>query len=348
MKNTISLILVLILSGAITLITHLAHAEKTKFSIGVEDTSYLPHYTYVGDEYQGFSKELLNRFAQKMNYQFFYHALPVKRLLSSFLNGKVDFKYPDNPYWAKDQKKGHKLVYSQPVAQYIDGVMVLPEYRNMEIKDFKVLGTVLGFTPWDYLGLIKSKSVELEEVRTMSGLLEIVLRKRVDGAYVNIAVASYQLESLLKMPNMLVFNSNLPHTLDSYRLSSIKYPKVMNEFNRFLHSDIQYITKLKKKYKVEDLVEEKKESPENNEIINLFEKINTVKKPLVLEGSRGYYVEVIQKLLHAKTIYNGPINGQFTAQLTSAVKQFQKQSKLKADGMVGPNTWRALTSLSTP
>ncbi len=223
----------------------------------------------------------------------------------------------------------------------------------MELSDFRVLGTILGFTPWDYISLIKSKKVDLEEIDIMTNLLKMVIKQRVDGAYVNVSVASYQLEHVLKKPGVLVFNPNLPHTIDSYRLSSIKHPKIIAAFNKFLSSEHEKISLLKQEYNVEDVLNDKKHQiakksqvMEGKSMIDdaklLIDGIKIQRKPLIIEGSRGYYVELLQKKLKSKKFYKGPVDGQFNHMLTNAVLILQKQNKLIQDGMVGPKTWKVV------
>ncbi|WP_207912224.1 hypothetical protein [Pseudobacteriovorax antillogorgiicola] len=53
----------------------------------------------------------------------------------------LDFKFPDNPHWRKDLKKGKEgeISYSLPIAHYIDGTMVLPENRDAPPSRIKKL-----------------------------------------------------------------------------------------------------------------------------------------------------------------------------------------------------------------
>jgi len=59
-------------------------------------------------------------------------------------------------------------------------------------------------------------------------------------------------------------------------------------------------------------------------------------------GSKGAEVKKIQKRLRSEGLYKGPIDGDFGGGTESAVKRFQKAHGLKADGIVGPVTWKAL------
>jgi len=233
------LAMVLIITGTLL--------SKT-FIIGVENIKYYPHYSNENGEYSGYARAVLDAFAEKKGYTFIYNLMPVKRLYGEFLSGKVDFKYPDNPLWMGDAKKGKKIEYSKPVAEYIDGVMVLKENKKKGKSFLKNLGTVRGFTAWKYLDEMKKGKIKFHENSTFEGLLKQVILGRIDGAYINVAVAEYQLNKILNKKGSLVFDSSLPFEKDNYYLSSIKHSDILEEFNFFLKKEKKLIKSLKKKY----------------------------------------------------------------------------------------------------
>ena len=65
-------------------------------------------------------------------------------------------------------------------------------------------------------------------------------------------------------------------------------------------------------------------------------------------GSQGSDVKKLQELLNSKGNYNLDTDGIFGAKTQAAVKAYQKQNNLAVDGIVGNNTWGALTKASTP
>lgn len=65
-------------------------------------------------------------------------------------------------------------------------------------------------------------------------------------------------------------------------------------------------------------------------------KADTKKFPLLKKGSKGKYVKLLQKLLKIKA------DGIFGVSTEKAVRKFQKAHKLKVDGQVGAKTWKAL------
>lgn len=228
-----------------------AAAQTNTYLIGVEDLDYYPIYGMRQGEYGGAAREILDAFAKDAGLHFTYQALPVMRLTSDLLNGAVDFKFPDNAYWNADLRKGKNITYSQAVIAYIDGVMVLPEKKGQPISQFATLGTVSGFTPYAWLGILKEGRVRLVENPQMRALQRQVLTGRIDGAYASVAVANHLLEKELKQPGALVFDPALPHTRSDYFLSSAKYPEIIKRFDSWLQANAARIAAIKAKYGAE-------------------------------------------------------------------------------------------------
>jgi GH24 family phage-related lysozyme (muramidase) len=63
---------------------------------------------------------------------------------------------------------------------------------------------------------------------------------------------------------------------------------------------------------------------------------------ILKEGSRGEAVTLLQQKLQTAGFNPGPVDGVFGARTASAVQDFQQSRGLTADGIVGPQTWRAL------
>ncbi|QTA87208.1 transporter substrate-binding domain-containing protein [Desulfonema magnum] len=252
MKKVAWFILILVLSASVhPIMAAPGRSEKRAFIVGVDNTEYYPMYGYKNGEYTGYARELLDTFGEDSGYSFQYKSLPILRLYKDFLVSQtVDFKYPDNILWKAELKKGKNIRYSSAVVDYIDGVMVLPENKGKGINEFKRLGTVLGFTPWEYLDHIKSGKIKEDHARTYEIMIRKTLRKRVDGAYSCVSVLNYQLEKL-HQPGALVFDPCLPHTKSSYLFSSVKYPQIIERFSVWLMKRKAFVDQLKSKYKLE-------------------------------------------------------------------------------------------------
>ncbi len=64
--------------------------------------------------------------------------------------------------------------------------------------------------------------------------------------------------------------------------------------------------------------------------------------PTISEGATGPTVRWAQYLLVRRTLSDNQIDGIFGAVTKAAVEQFQRDSHLGVDGIVGPATWAAL------
>ncbi len=67
-------------------------------------------------------------------------------------------------------------------------------------------------------------------------------------------------------------------------------------------------------------------------------------KPPLRLGDSGAEVRKLQRLLAARGVYKGEINGQFDERLRTAVSQFQKDQGIRVDnwGTYGPKTRKVL------
>lgn len=234
------------------LLTGLAHAAGAqRYVVGVEELDYYPVYAVRDGAYAGAAREILDAFAADSGIVFVYKPLPIVRLTSELANGAIDFKFPDNPYWAADLRKGKTIAYSKGVIAYIDGVMVLPERRGRGIGEFNTLGTVTGFTPFAWLDTLKEGRVKLVENPQMRALQRQVIAGRIDGAYASVAVANYILDSELKQPGALVFDPGLPHTKSEYYLSSARHPQLIARFDAWLAQNAARVAAIKARYGAE-------------------------------------------------------------------------------------------------
>lgn len=219
--------------------------------VGVEELDYFPLYAVQKGEYVGASREILDAFARANGYKLTYRPLPIKRLYAELLSGGIDMKFPDNPMWASDVKQGHSLTYSAPVIGYVDGVLVRPENLGRGVDGVHTLGTVSGFTPFAWLDAIRDNRVQVKENPRMELLLKQVSLERLDGAYASVAVANYQMETQLGTPGALVFDPNLPHSRDFYRLSTVRHPKVVAEFDAWMAANAAQIKEIKDRFGAE-------------------------------------------------------------------------------------------------
>lgn len=223
-----------------------ADGRGTVYTVGVEDTEYLPHYSIIGHEYSGFAREVLDRFAKQNGLRFDYQAYPVKRMKMNFAKGTLDFIYPDNPDWSHYATK--PVTFSDPVVQYVDGLNMKPDHIGQPIH---TLATIRGFTPVGYRNAIRDGRLKLTEHDSLRDLITVVLNDRADAAYAEHRVVQHYLTHILGQPQGLVFSKDYAFQADNYHFSSIKHPSIIERFDSWLDRHRDQIGALKKRFSLQ-------------------------------------------------------------------------------------------------
>ena len=240
-----------VLSAVIALAAS-THAWSGSYTIGVEATDYLPVSKGDAGEYKGYARDLLDAFASKYGHTFTYKPVPVARLYDEFLVKKsVDFKFPDNGYWAGDAKKGLSLSYSKGLVSVTDGTLVLAANKG-KVATVSKLGTLRGFTPFPYLDQIKDKKVTVTEANSADAAISMGEAGRVEGVYMGVLAANYVMSEVMKKPGVLVFDEKLPKSTGDFSLSTLVHADVIKQMDEFLVKDKDTVAKLKAKYKIKE------------------------------------------------------------------------------------------------
>jgi ABC-type amino acid transport substrate-binding protein len=222
----------------------------TTYTIGVEAIDYSPIFssTIGPRNYEGYTRDVLDRFAKSEGIEFRYIPLPIKRFVNVYQLGQLDFAFPDNPQWEKEKKFKAQVIYSRPVIDFQDAIFVLPERLGMGVRNLKVLGTLLGFSVWKFNDMIKAGNMTLESASTPESLINMALLGRVDAINLAKQVVYYYLKKMNRANGLVIDPELLPIKDSHYYLSTIKHPRVIKRFNLFLKKDEVYLSKLRKKY----------------------------------------------------------------------------------------------------
>ncbi|MBN2887476.1 MAG: transporter substrate-binding domain-containing protein [Chromatiaceae bacterium] len=224
-----------------------------RYVVGVENIDYRPYHDGRNAGFEGFGRELLDAFAAAEGLAFDYQPLPVARLLPSLLDGRIDFKYPDDPHWQPQQRLGAVLHYSQPVVESLDGTLVPDGALGQPASRIQQLGTVVGFTPVAWLDALGEGRLMLRENADFTALIRQTLIGRVDAAYANVAVVQYQLRELgLDSAPTLRFDPQLPHLRGDYRLSTSRHPDILERFDRWMLDEAEQVFAIKARHGLPD------------------------------------------------------------------------------------------------
>ncbi|MCB1875262.1 MAG: transporter substrate-binding domain-containing protein [Chromatiales bacterium] len=222
--------------------------------VGVEQLDYLPYYTLENGEYVGYSRQLFDAFAEDSGHRIEYRPLPVERLYRALLEGTIDFKFPDNPSWRKELREERTLTYSLDIAPFLDGVMVRSQFHGRQQDVPLRIGTIRGFSPWPLLLPTRKGNIDISENNSLLGLLRQVLAGRLNGAYVNVAVATNLLARIADVSAALVFDESLPHNRGHYHVSTLNHPQLIGELNEWLVNNRDRVGELQERWGIAGVV----------------------------------------------------------------------------------------------
>lgn len=224
-------------------------AGTLTYTLGVENyENFLPYSEYKNGEYRGLGRDILDNFARNHGISFEYIPLPLKRMDKHFFEGQLDFIFPQHPLWNPEEKKGLTIHYA-PLLEFVDGLMVLKQHQDRGIKSHYALGVPLGFTPAPYLSMIAAGQVLVQEVTSYDSLYKMLLKRRIDGAYMNTRIANHYWHGNQKYQSSpIVFDHKAPYIEDYWHLASIKYPNIIQQLRLYMAENPALIRTLKNKH----------------------------------------------------------------------------------------------------
>jgi len=213
-----------------------------EYTIGVEKVNLSPNYSISDEKYQGFLRDILDKFGADNGYSFKYVPYESDELYKSLYAGKVDFKLPDNETWRSSEKRDFDVSYSEPIYTYIEGVFVLDVNQNYSIENIKTLGVVSDTIIWSLYNYVQTKKIKTKKAGTCGLLIHDLLSEKIDGIVCN--YLSMQLELKRQKIKNIVFAQDLPFVDAYFHLSTIKHKEVIKEFNRWLEKHKSFIKNL--------------------------------------------------------------------------------------------------------
>lgn len=190
-------------------------------------------------------------FAEHADIDLVYERLPVADLVPALADGQIDFKYPDNPQWTHPDTIADAMHYSQPVVEYVDGVLVSPRRKGRGLDHLKRLAAVDGWIPRGYQEKIDASQILLVRSESLPEMIRQALLKNSDGAYYNVVVALHYINNIRARPSVLVFDPDLPCIRSNFRLSTLEHPELLARFDDFLTKYQTEIETLKSEYQIE-------------------------------------------------------------------------------------------------
>lgn len=230
-----------------------ANGNSPALKFGVEITNYSPYF-YLDQEqnYQGAAREIFDLFTSKINQSAQYIPMPVPRLFNEFVKGSVDVKFPDNPLWSASLKADVKVFYSHAVLTARESLMVMIDgdgKNKQKILDIKIqhVGTILGFSVPGISDELANKEFDTIETKKVEQLIHMLATGRIQAMYLNESVAE-EISKALYPEKRLIPHPKYPAFNYGYKLSSIKYPELITQFDQFLVSHAEQVTEIRNRY----------------------------------------------------------------------------------------------------
>jgi len=217
-----------------------ANAEIKTYEIGVEDYISYPYQYVENGKYLGKYRLILDRFAESEGIKFEYRPYKLSKLYSQFYQGNIDFKFPDNPVWRSDEKAKYKIHYSEFLTYYIDGLFVKKSNLKKTIKELKTFGVAFDIIPWVLIQKENKEKIKILKFENCNEMISKIKTGEIDAILCNYDVMKYLLKDSVK-DDEIVFNTNLPYTDNYLYLSTIKHPKLLEKFNKWIVENREFI-----------------------------------------------------------------------------------------------------------
>ncbi|WP_339671552.1 transporter substrate-binding domain-containing protein [Dasania marina] len=228
-----------------------------QYKIGIENIEYLPFFDASPDanHVTGYTVELFASFFQQQQAALSYSRLPLKRLFKTFLyEDTLDFKFPDSPLWKPQLRLDKTIYYSLPIANITNGLVINRNNAPATINHINSIGTIRGIRPAPYLAYVESGRIQHIEFSHINDLLNALLAKRIDAAYLSKNVAHHHIQQyFIEQKTQLSFADNLPLEDEIFYLSSKQHPTIIKKLNHFLRHNPEIIKKLADHYQLTPL-----------------------------------------------------------------------------------------------
>lgn len=173
--------------------------------------------------------------------------MPIKRFERWLTEEKIDFKYPDNLRWYANPKTTKNSIFSHATIKLVSGTTVLKSSLKKSTAEFKAIGNLLGFYLPTWVEQINSGKVMLYQDASTKILLQQLIAGNIDGINIEPSVISHYLKVLGKPADTIAIDRRFTYQVHDFHLSTIKHPKIIREFNDFLHNNKALLEQLNKK-----------------------------------------------------------------------------------------------------
>lgn len=157
---------------------------------------------------------------------------------------------PDNERWQEEPlNQDRKLYFSDDILLMNAGTLVLKKNKNQPESFIRNVGTITGFYPTLWKEQIAQGKVKIIEDTSPKILVKQLVTGIVDGLDIDLAVANYHLQEL-NLDEKVVISPNASRQVYAYKISTFKYPELIQEFNLWLSKNGKFIRQIKQRYDI--------------------------------------------------------------------------------------------------
>jgi len=225
-------------------------AAPPVFVVGTQDFEYSPQYDFTHGVDKGFGWAVLQLFARQQGIKFEYKPLPLRRLQAELDLGHVDFVYPDNKRWHRNERHEVSRKFSSVISKAVYGTMVLTENVGKGRDSFNSVAFPRGFVPTKWYEILAQRPLRIVETSNAELAIKMVLRHRADGTDIECSVSKFLLRKL-GQPDALLIDHDLPFTEIGFRLSTIHQIDLIEKLDDFISTQGQVLTELRQHYELD-------------------------------------------------------------------------------------------------
>lgn len=222
--------------------------SKTSFSqeiviVGVHNGNNYPfHYIDENQHFQGVYRDVLDLFFSEHKIKPIYLSYNKKELLDNFLNGEIDIKFPDNPFWSSSIKKSSPVIYSKRFGLNIEATFILAKNKDKftKMNDIKKIGISGDIVAWSIHHDLELNKIEITNESNCEVLLNLLTKETIDACYCNYHVVKTFSEAS-NLSKDIIIQTYLPYIDDYYYLSTIKKGEIIDKFNKWIKENRIFI-----------------------------------------------------------------------------------------------------------
>lgn len=225
-------------------------AAQPVFVVGTQDFEYSPQYNFTHGTDKGFAWAVLQLFAKQQGIKLEYKPLPLRRLQPELDLGHIDFVYPDNKRWHRNEDHETSRKFSSVISKAVYGTMVLADNVGRGRDNFKSVAFPRGFVPTKWYEIIAQRPLRIVETSNAELAIKMVLRHRADGTDIECSVSKFLLRKL-GQPDALLIDRDLPYTEIGFRLSTIHQVEIIEKLDVFISTQGQALFELRHQYELD-------------------------------------------------------------------------------------------------